>query len=90
MSLKAGVAITERLLERFGERIEYDGRRFHAFPTASRIAHARLITLRACGLSARKAETLRDVARPIESGELKEERVAGMRTSLIHTALKRR
>jgi 3-methyladenine DNA glycosylase/8-oxoguanine DNA glycosylase len=81
MSLEAGVAITGRLIERFGERIEYDGRRFHAFPTASRIAHARLITLRACGLSARKAETLRNLARVIESGELKEERVAGMRTS---------
>jgi 3-methyladenine DNA glycosylase/8-oxoguanine DNA glycosylase len=80
MSLEAGVAITGRLIERFGERIEYEGRSFHAFPTASRIAHARLITLRACGLSARKAETLRDLARAIESGELKEDRVIGMRT----------
>jgi len=80
MSLEAGVAITGRLIERFGERIEYGGHRFHAFPTASRVAHARLIALRACGLSARKAQTLRDLARTIESGELKEERVVGMRT----------
>ena len=29
MSLEAGVAITGRLIERFGERIEYDSRRFH-------------------------------------------------------------
>jgi len=80
MSLEAGVAITGRLIERFGERIEYDGRRFHAFPTAPRVAHARLTTLRACGLSVQKAQTLRHLARAIESGELKEERVAGMRT----------
>jgi 3-methyladenine DNA glycosylase/8-oxoguanine DNA glycosylase len=81
MSLEAGVAIAGRLVERFGEPIEHGGRRFYAFPTAQRIAHARSTTLRACGLSARKAEALRYLARVLESGELDEERVIDMTTT---------
>ncbi len=81
MSLEAGVAITGRLIERFGERIESGGRRFYAFPTAQRIAHAGSMTLRACGLSTRKADTLRQLARALESGELDEEHVEGLTTA---------
>jgi 3-methyladenine DNA glycosylase/8-oxoguanine DNA glycosylase len=81
MSLEAGVAITGRLIERFGEPLQYGGRRFHAFPTAQRIAHARVLTLRACGLSAGKAETLRHVAQAVASGELNEESIDRLRTA---------
>jgi len=81
MSLEAGVAITGRLIERFGESIHHDGRCFHAFPTARRIAHARAPTLRACGLSAAKAQTLRHVAQALESGELDEDSIARMPTA---------
>jgi AlkA-like protein/HhH-GPD superfamily base excision DNA repair protein len=58
VSLDAGVAIVRRLVERFGKSVEHDGARFHAFPTAQVIANARVGTLRECGLSLRKAETL--------------------------------
>jgi DNA-3-methyladenine glycosylase II len=75
LSLEAGVAIVGNLVERFGKPLQYDMRRFHAFPTAQAIANARMSTLRGCGLSARKAETLHHLARAIESGELSEERV---------------
>lgn len=81
MSLEAGEAITGRLIERFGEPLEHGGRRFYAFPTAQRIAHARSTTLRACGLSARKADTLRQLARAVESGELDEGRLDGLATA---------
>ncbi len=81
MSLEAGEAITGRLIERFGERVEHGSRRFYAFPTAQRIAHARSMTLRACGLSARKADTLRQLARSLELGELDEEHVERMTTA---------
>ena len=40
LSLDAGVAIVGRLVERFGETLEHDGRRFHAFPTAPAVARA--------------------------------------------------
>lgn len=72
VSLDAGVAVVGRLVERFGQTIEHDGRRYFAFPSAERIAEGRLPTLRACGLSAKKAESLRAVARAIARDELRE------------------
>lgn len=70
VSLDAGVAIVGRMVERFGDSLEHDDRRFYAFPTAQVIADARLGELRKCGLSLRKAETLRQVASAIASGEM--------------------
>ena len=80
LSLDAGVAIVARLVDRFGQRLEYGARRFHAFPAASAIANAPVQTLRSCGLSARKAQVLRSIAGPIESGELSEDELSTMST----------
>lgn len=80
LSLEAGVAILARMVAKFGQCLEHEGRRFYAFPTSQAIAEARLQPLRACGLSARKAQTLRDLARVLESGSLSEDRVASMST----------
>jgi DNA-3-methyladenine glycosylase II len=80
LSLDAGVAIVGRLVERFGEPLQHEGRRLYAFPTAAAVARANLAALRACGLSSVKAGTLRHVARAIDSGELVEERIAAMTT----------
>lgn len=80
LSLDAGVAIIGRMVERFGTRLEHDGARLHAFPGAEAIAEARLDRLRQCGLSIRKAEVLRGVARAIGSGELSEKALCGMST----------
>jgi 3-methyladenine DNA glycosylase/8-oxoguanine DNA glycosylase len=80
VSLDSGVAIVRRIVARFGEYIEHDGRRHHAFPSAAAVAQARVAALRACGLSARKAETLRALARETASGALTEERISHMTT----------
>jgi DNA-3-methyladenine glycosylase II len=80
LSLDAGVAIVGRLVARFGEPLQHDGRQFHAFPTALTVARGRPAALRACGLSSAKAETLRHVARVIDSGDLVEQRIASMAT----------
>jgi 3-methyladenine DNA glycosylase/8-oxoguanine DNA glycosylase len=76
VSLDAGVAIVGRLVERFGEAVEHHGRSFHAFPDARVVAGARLDALKACGLSLRKAETLRQIARAIGAGEVTEEKLS--------------
>jgi DNA-3-methyladenine glycosylase II len=81
LSLDAGMAIVGRLVERFGKHLEYGGQRFHAFPTSGAIAAARLAALQECGLSARKADSLRCLARAIESGELSAEKISGMSTA---------
>lgn len=80
LSLDAGVAIVGRLVERFGACLETEGRRLHAFPAAQRIAEARLSGLRQCGLSARKAEALRTLARSVGSGELNEKTLCALST----------
>lgn len=80
LSLDAGIAIIGRLVERFGQTVEYRGRRFHAPPDSSAIAAARPAALRACGLSARKADTLRAIARAIASGTLDAGQIAGTPT----------
>jgi 3-methyladenine DNA glycosylase/8-oxoguanine DNA glycosylase len=81
VSLDAGVAIVGRLVERFGKHLKQNGRRFYAFPSAQAVAEARLETLRSCGLSSQKAESLRYLARAIESGELAEDTISGMNTN---------
>jgi DNA-3-methyladenine glycosylase II len=80
VSLDAGVAIVGRLVERFGKHLKHGGRRFYACPSAQAVADARLETLRNCGLSSRKAESLRYLARAIESGELPEDTISAMNT----------
>jgi DNA-3-methyladenine glycosylase II len=85
LSLEAGVAIVARMVAKFAQYFEYDGRRFYAFPTAQAIGEARLDALRACGLSARKAQTLRDLARVVESGALTEDQLTSLST---HEALR--
>lgn len=81
LSLDAGLAIVGRLVERFGQDLEHEGRRLHAFPTAGAVAAARPAALRECGLSVRKAESLHGLARMIESGEVTEEKIADMSTA---------
>ena len=81
LSLDAGVAIVRRLVDRFGEHLEQGGHRHHAFPAARIIAGARLEALRECGVSSRKAESLRSLARSIESGELNEDAISAMSTN---------
>lgn len=87
LSLEAGVAIVSRLVANFGPHLDHRGRRFQAFPTVPRIAGARLEDLRACGLSTRKAQVLRDLARVVESGALTEDRLQAMSSSAARRVL---
>ncbi|MGE0158785.1 MAG: DUF488 family protein [Gemmatimonadales bacterium] len=78
LSLDAGVAAVRRLVERFGESLEHEGRRRYAFPRSDVVAEAPLEAVRACGLSLAKAETLRHVARVIAAGDLTEAQLTRM------------
>jgi DNA-3-methyladenine glycosylase II len=91
LSLDAGVAIVGRLVSRFGQSFEHEGRRFHTVPAARDVAEAPLEALRESGLSRSKAETLRRVARAIESDELSEAQMSKMTSQealLLLTGLK--
>jgi DNA-3-methyladenine glycosylase II len=80
LSLDAGVAIVGRLVERFGKQLEHAGRVYTAFPTSRAVAHACVRTLKKCGLSDTKAQTLHYLAKSVESGELTVNAIAAMRT----------
>lgn len=80
LSLDAGIAILAKLVERFGEQLPYQERRYFAFPRAQTIASAHVLELQQCGLSAKKAETLQRIARAIYSGELSEHSLVQMDT----------
>lgn len=81
LSLDAGAAIVGRLVERFGEQVTHRDQTFVAFPTASAVAGARLSALLGCGLSRSKAESLRYLAKAVETGEVGEEAIAQLGTS---------
>lgn len=66
LSLAAAFHIRKRLVERFGRTIED----LWVVPAADVIAKTALRQLRACGLSQRKAEYVRDFARRVADGEL--------------------
>lgn len=80
LSLDAGTAIVGRLAGRFGKEVSLDKRRFTALPTAGAIAGARLPALLKCGLSRAKAESLRSLAKTIDSGELSDRMIEPLGT----------
>jgi DNA-3-methyladenine glycosylase II len=81
VSLEAGIAIVGRLVAAFGRSLELDGRRYFAFPAAAAVADAPVERLRACGLSGRKAETLRNLARLVASGRIDQTALERMPTA---------
>jgi len=68
----------QRELERaFGSAVEFDGRTYHAFPTAEQLAEASEADLRDLGLGYR-APYVRDTARMVADGEAHPEEAVGL------------
>lgn len=78
VSLEAGMSVVAHLIHRFGERLAIDGSTYHLFPGAEVVASARIASLRACGMSVRKSEALRHIARTIAAGSLTAEELLGL------------
>jgi len=70
ISLSAAHSIERRFTRTFGDTLRLEGRRYCAFPTPERLAEASLEELRACGLSQRKAEYIKGIARGVTGGGL--------------------
>lgn len=70
ISLEAAMAIRSRIVEKYGESIQFDGRKYYAFPTTKVLAYAKRNGLRKVGLSTRKAEFINELSRQLEDGEL--------------------
>jgi DNA-3-methyladenine glycosylase II len=65
----AALAIVGRMVERYGRRLDVDGRTYFAYPEAESIELASVEELRGLGLSLNKALSLRALAEQVGTGE---------------------
>jgi len=72
ISLAFAIRMEQRISERFGEPIDFGGKRHYVFPEPDRLISAE--ELKACGLSTRKAEYIRDIAIAVRDGRIDPER----------------
>jgi DNA-3-methyladenine glycosylase II len=70
ISLDAAIAIRSRLVEKYGEIVEFEGRTFYAFPTAAVLAKAKLNQMMAVGLSRNKALYINELSKKVACKEL--------------------
>lgn len=68
ISLYAAWSVQRRLTEAFGDALIFGEKEYYAFPLPETLASATIEKLRACGLSGRKAEYIRDASRLVTDG----------------------
>jgi len=72
VSLALAMRMEQRISERFGEPMDFRGKRYHVFPEPERLNS--IEALRACGLSTRKAEYIVDIAAAVRDGRIDPDR----------------
>jgi DNA-3-methyladenine glycosylase II len=70
ISLKAAHSIEARLIRSVGKQLVLDGTVYYCYPDPEILARIPDSTFRACGLTVRKGEYIRDVSRGILAGDL--------------------
>jgi DNA-3-methyladenine glycosylase II len=78
VSLSAAVATLNRFAVALGPHCEFEERDYWGVPTPERVASASAEELRACGMSAAKAQTLRGLAERALAGELEAAALDGL------------
>jgi len=73
INLTFAYKIKRKLVERFGEKISYDGEYYHLFPSAGAIVNAGIEELRAMQFSEKKAEYLINIAHEFKAERLTKE-----------------
>jgi len=61
--LNAAYRIEQRFVKQFAEVLQVDGCTYYAFPTPEKLASARTAEVQKCGLTERKAEYKRGIAK---------------------------
>ena len=70
ISLKVATTMERRIIKKFGEALSFDEDVYYAYPTPKALANAGVDDLRACGLSQRKAEYIKQISTLIAEGKL--------------------
>lgn len=88
LSLEAGGALTNRMVEHLGDSLDYEGKRYFVFPTAERLASTSESDFRALGFSRTKGRTLIGAAAALRSGELVPEELEALPTPEVWQRLR--
>ena len=70
ISLKAAHSIETRMIKKYGEKLNLEGRTYFAFPTTEKLSKLKKEDLRECGLSFRKAEYVIGLSNCIEDDKI--------------------
>ena len=89
ISIGVAFSITNKMVTRFGEKVEAGGVIYYDFPTAKRLAEAALEEIRQCGLSWRKAEYIKGIAVETVDGEFDPEGLRSLSNERVAETLKR-
>lgn len=83
IALPVALAIRKRLIEKYGDSVEVEGKKYYAFPTPEQLSRARPSDIRALKFSTRKAEYIVNVSKMISSGKVNLEDMRGWNTDKI-------
>jgi len=70
ISLEAAIAIRSRLVEKYGDVVEFNRKKFYSFPTPNALAKAKPREMRTLGLSRNKALYISELAKKVERAQL--------------------
>jgi DNA-3-methyladenine glycosylase II len=70
ISMKVASSIENKLIKKFGDTLEVDNDVYYVYPTPQKLASVSVEQLRDIGLSQRKAEYIKGIARLVADGEL--------------------
>lgn len=69
ISISVAFSITNKLVTKFGEKVEANKKIYYDFPTPKEIAETKLEKLRECGVTWKKAEYIKTIAEKTMNGE---------------------
>ena len=70
ISLKVANSIENKLIKKFGDALNLEGKVYYVYPTPQKLASVGIEELRQCGLSQRKAEYIKGISKLAADGEL--------------------
>ena len=78
ISIKVAISLEEKLIKKFGDRLNMEREIYFAFPTPQNLASASVDDIQQVGLSRRKAEYIHEAAELIVAGKLDLERLKNL------------
>jgi DNA-3-methyladenine glycosylase II len=88
ISIKVAYSITNKMVTRFGDRIEVEEEIFYDFPNPEKFAEISQEEIRNCGVSWRKAKTIKEIAQQVVHNEFDVEGLVLLSNEQVTEALK--